>query len=569
MVELVASAARPGLRLGLKRAWLKARLALAASKPGRAAYLGRRFAYLAPHIHQADPSVAADIAAGQVVLGGRSLLCGNRSPFYLDPPSESFAQALHGFGWLAHCEASESPAVRAHARALVRDFLELQEQAPPSVSDFPGVMARRVISWVTHSALLTEGQDIVWYHRLLAQLARDGARLAVYARRNDIGVARLEAAVGLAFYALSLECGRKAISRAERILDLALASLIAPDGATHDRDCGTVALIAADLVAMLSLYRIRQVQPPPGFSSSLADMIAFLRLVQHPDGGLMLMNGGGRVPRDLASEVIRSRRGQASLLISAVETGFERLENGHAVLIADAGTPPRRSCSGRAGASALAFEFSTRADRIIVSCGVPPGADLDIARLYRSAAAHSTVLIEGEGLAGLRDVPVVTGEIEARLDPARGALAPLRARTENGETLTLGHRGFLQSHGYALERQLTLTDVLPGVIGRDRFTDQKAAGLPRLVTLTFHLNPRIRPVRISRPDAIVLRLPDERPGYDQFLFEAPGINLILEESRVFEAGSPQNRSHCIVIEAEISGTTDIIWRILPYMPELS
>jgi uncharacterized heparinase superfamily protein len=375
--------------------------------------------------------------------------------------------------------------------------------------------------------------------------------------------------VGLAFHALALECGRKSIPRAERMLDLALASLIAPDGATHDRDCGTVALIAADLVAMLSLYRIRQMKPPPGFASSLADMIAFLRLVQHPDGGLMLMSGGGRVPRDLAGEVIRSRRGQASLLTSAVETGFERLENSHAVLIADAGTPARRSCSSRAGASALAFEFSTRADRIIVSCGVPPGADADVARLYRSAAAHSTILMEGEGLAGLMDVPVVTGETETRLDPLRGSLAPLRARNENGETLTLGHRGFLDSHGYGLERQLTLTDVLPGLMGRDRFSDQKASGQPRQVTLTFHLNPRIRPVRISRPDAIVLRLPDEKPGHDQFLFEAPGLSLILEESRVFEAGSPHNRSHCIVIEAEIAGTTDILWRILPYLPELT
>jgi uncharacterized heparinase superfamily protein len=560
---------RPGLRLSLKRAWLRARLALAASKLMRQSFLGSRFAYLAPHIHQVDPSVAADMAAGQFVLGGRSLLCGNRSPFHLEAPSEGFAQALYGFGWLGHCEASENLAVRARARELVGDFLDQQEKSPPAVADLPGVMARRVIAWVTHSALLTEGQDITWYNRLLAQLARDGARLALYARRTDIGMARLEAAVALAFHALSLQCSRKSIPRAERILDIALASLTAPDGATRDRDCGSVALIAADLVAMLSLYRIRQLQPPPGFSSSLADMIAFLRLVQHPDGGLMLMNGGGRVPRDLANEVIRSRRGQANLLSSAVETGFERLENRHAVLIADAGTPVRRSCSGRAGASALAFEFSTRADRIIVSCGVPPGADRDIARLYRSAAAHSTILIEGEGLAGLRDTPVVTGEIETRLASLRGSLAPLRARGENGETLTLGHRGFLDGYGYILERQLTLTDVLPGVMGRDRFIDQTIDGKSWLVTLTFHLNPRIRPVRISRPDAIVLRLPDEKPGHDQFLFEAPGLSLILEESRVFEAGSPQTRSHCIVIEAEISGTSEILWRILPYLPELS
>lgn len=560
---------RPGLRLRVKRAWLKVRLALAASRSFRRFYRARRFAYLAPHIHLADPSIAADIAVGQVVLGGRSLLCGDRSPFHVPAPSESFGRALYGFGWLAHCDASPFLEVREHARKLVRDFLDLPEKERPPYADHPVVVARRVIAWVTHSGLLAEGEDRAGYERLLDQLARDGALLGVYARRSDLGMARLQAAVALAFHALALERGRKAIPAAEQILDLALAALVAPDGATHDRDCGTVALIAADLVAMLALYRVRQLAPPPAIASTLSDMIAFLRLLQHPDGGLTLMNGGGRIARDLAGEVIRSRRGPATLLTSAVETGFERLENAHAVLIADAGTPPRRSCSDRAGASALAFEFSTRADRIIVSCGMPPGADAEIARVYRSAPAHSTVMMEGEGLASLHDVPLVTGETETRLKPLPGSIAPLRARGETGETLTLGHRGFMDLHGYAIERQLTLVDAFAGLVGRDRFDDLTGSAPGRIVTLAFHLNPRLVPVRLSRPDAVVLRLPDGRPGQDQFVFEAPGLQIIIEESRVFEAGSPNHRSHCLVIEAEIAGSTEISWRILPYMPEFA
>jgi len=560
---------RPGIRLRLKRAWLKLRLALATSPLFRGFYRARRFALLAPHIDLADPSIAADIAAGQVVLGGRSLLCGDRSPFHVAPPSEGFVRALYGFGWLAHCDASPLPEVRAHARKLVRDFLKLSEDRRSAFADHPAVVARRVITWVTHSGLLAEGEDRAGYERLLDQLARDGAILAVYARRSDLGVGRLQAAVGLAFHALALDRVRKAIPSAEQSLDLALAALVAPDGATHDRDCGTVALIAADLVAMLALYRARQIAPPPAITSTLSDMIAFLRLLQHPDGGLTLMNGGGRIPRDLAGEIIRSRRGPASLLTSAVETGFERLENAHAVLIADAGNPPRRSCAGRAGASALAFEFSSRADRIITSCGMPPGADAGIARAYRSAAAHSSVLVDGDGLGTLYDVATVTGETETRLRPLPGAVAPLRARSETGETLTLGHRGFIDTHGYALERQLTLIDAFAGLIGRDRFDDLTGEAPNRVVTLAFHLNPRLVPVRLGRADAIILRLPEGKPGYDQFVFEAPGYQILVEESRVFEAGSPNNRSHCLVIEAEIAGSTEIGWRILPYMPEFT
>jgi uncharacterized heparinase superfamily protein len=190
-----------------------------------------------------------------------------------------------------------------------------------------------------------------------------------------------------------------------------------------------------------------------------------------------------------------------------------------------------------------------------------------IARVYRSAAAHSTVQIDGDGLASLHDVALVTGEVEIRLKPLPGAVAPLRARSETGETLTLGHRGFIEMHGYALERQLTLVDAFAGLIGRDRFDDLTGEAPRRVVTLAFHLNPRLVPVRLSRADAIVLRLPDGKPGQDQFVFEAPGTQVLIEESRVFEAGSANHRSHCLVIEAEIAGSTEIAWRILPYMPE--
>jgi hypothetical protein len=90
-----------------------------------------------------------------------------------------------------------------------------------------------------------------------------------------------------------------------------------------------------------------------------------------------------------------------------------------------------------------------------------------------------------------------------------------------------------------------------------------------VVTLAFHLNPRLLPVRLGRADAMILRLPEGKPGYDQFLFEAPGYQILIEESRVFEAGSPNSRSHCLLIEAEIAGSTEIGWRILPYMPEFT
>ncbi len=93
------------------------------------------------------------------------------------PPSEGFVRALYGFGWLSHCDASPRLEVRAHARKLARDFLNLPEKDRSPLADHPAVVARRVIAWVTHSGLLAEGEDRAGYERLLDQLARDGALL--------------------------------------------------------------------------------------------------------------------------------------------------------------------------------------------------------------------------------------------------------------------------------------------------------------------------------------------------------------------------------------------------------
>jgi uncharacterized heparinase superfamily protein len=549
-----------GVRARWRRLSLRWQLAAARSWPKRRGQRASRFVLVPPHLHLADPSVAADFMTGQIVLAGRSLLAGGRSPFDMPPPGRAFAQALHGFGWLCHFEASAEPSLRAGARGLVAQWLDRRAAGGLPEADAPEAITRRIIAWVTHSTLITEKVEFAAYRRIIDHLVRDAALAHVLARRRDIGMRRLEAAVALLVYALSLDRPDSAVRQAELLVEAAIRACILPDGGPKSRNAGALVEIVATLIPLLALYRARPLPVPEFLNPAIARMVGFIRMMQHPDGGLALFAGAGLVMRDLVAEVTRFGAGRVARLDCAPQTGFERLENEHGVLIADAGARPEGGFAGEAGASALAFEFSTKSDRLIVNCGIPPSAEGEVARSFRAAPAHSGVLIDDIAPGTILPVRDAFGRPELRLFAHDDAATPQREAT----SLIIGHRGLRARIGYAVERHLTLMPDRGGLFGFDRFLDVEGKGGNRRVTLAFHLHPRVLPVRLSRQDAIVLRLPHQPPGRDVWLFEAPGIALRLEESRCFEQDSMLPKTEAIILDLPISGTSEIHWRLTPY-----
>ncbi len=553
-----------GLIFRLRQWLLGLRLALARTRLGRMRYHASRFRFVPPHLHLADPSVAGDFLSGQIALAGRSLLAGGRDVLDLAPPSIDFSVALHGFDWLRHFDASGDPFLRAGARRILAQWLDRREAGTLPEANLPGGIPRRVIAWVTHSGLIAEKADLTTYRRLLAHLARDASMLQILAQRRDIGILGLECAIALLVHALSLDLPLGAIRRAETILLTALAEGIETDGGPKNRDAGSAVVLAADLIPLLALYRARQLPAPEAISSTLLGMIGFIRMMQHPDGGLAQFSGAGLVTRDLVAQVTRFGAGRVARLDSAPETGFERLEDDNGIIIADTGHIPPPAFGNQAGASALAFEFSTKFDRIIVNCGMPPSADAETARSFRTGPAHSTVLIDDHALASIEPVETILGSLEYHVTSEDAGTYPDRRQINGQDYLTIGHAGLRRATGYVVERRLSLLPGGNGLVGVDRMIDIDQRSENRRITLAFHLHPRALAVPLSRQDAVVLRLPHQSPGRDMWIFEAPGIGLHLEESRCFEQSISLPKTEAIVLDVAISGTTEISWRLIPY-----
>ena len=76
-------------------------------------------------LRTADGTRASEIYAGRFAFAGKVVICDGRSPFEITPPSEEWAAAVLGFGWLRHLRAAESGITRANARALVDEWITL------------------------------------------------------------------------------------------------------------------------------------------------------------------------------------------------------------------------------------------------------------------------------------------------------------------------------------------------------------------------------------------------------------------------------------------------------------
>ena len=178
-------------------------------------------------LRTADATRASEIYAGRFAFAGKVVICDSRSPFEATPPSEDWAVALHGFGWLRHLRAADSAITRANARALVDEWITLNS-AHDSVAWRPEVIARRVMSWLSQAPLVLDESDDRFYRPLPAQPDPAGAAPAPfgrqYARRRAAAAGRDRAADGVALH------GRPAASHPRRLAALRRGAA-APDPA--------------------------------------------------------------------------------------------------------------------------------------------------------------------------------------------------------------------------------------------------------------------------------------------------------------------------------------------------
>jgi uncharacterized heparinase superfamily protein len=507
-----------------------------------------------------DPTIATEIYSGVFSFAGKVVNAEGKSPFELRPPSREWAETLLGFGWLRHLRSAGLALSRKNARALVADWITQHGGSHP-VSWEPEITARRVISWLTHSPLILQDVDHAFYRSFLKSLSRQVRYLRRIYPATREGYPRLLTAIALTFAGLCMAGeGRLLRQSAKRLID-ELRRQILPDGGHVSRNPGVLIDILIDLLPLRQAFDARNTAAPAMLSSSIDRMMPMLRFFRHGDGTFAQFNGMGATPTDLLATVLAYDDARGAPVADAESSGYQRIEAGDSVVIADTGRPPVPQVSHDAHAGCLSFEFSSKRNRIVINCGVP-AQNRDAWRdAARATAAHSTAVFHDTSSCRFRPVkgpshvgaPVAAG-------PSKVAVA--RTERDGAEIVRASHNGYLSRFGILHQRSWRLSADGSRLDGEDVFKTNTGHELPPAnpddYVIRFHLHPAVKASRVNDGRTVLLIL----PGRESWLFTAPNMHVELEESIFLSASEGPRRTSQIVIADEARTWPRVVWTFI-------
>ncbi len=509
---------------------------------------------LAPQdIRTSDPVMANELFGGRFSLGGSVVVAGAKSPFELSPPSRAWQESLLGFDWLRHLRAADNEVARARARSLVADWIVRQGKFQlPSWS--PEIVARRVISWISHSPLILNGANRNEYRTFMKSLTRQVRYLRRAASDSDNGQARLLSIIALNFAGLCLT-GLPRLQRQSAVwLDQELTRQILPDGGHISRNPAILIELLLDLLPLRQTFTAREIPPPNALLNAIDRTMPMLRFFRHTDGAFALFNGMSSTPADALATVLAYDDGHGKPTGNAPHSGYQRMEAGSTVVIVDAGVPPPASASQSAHAGCLSFEMSTAGQRVIVNCGHPTIAVADWVLAARTTAAHSTVSIANTSSARFFDGGLVARYAGDLLVGGPRTVKIDRTENSDGIHLALSHDGYKSPFNIVHERILNIDPAGGTLRGHDHFEVGRNRSDPTYAA-RFHLHPDVEVSRMSGEDAVLLTLPSR----EVWVFTADGIDIEIEESVFLSEPNGAMRTSQIVLNGNVSEKPDIAW----------
>src|SRR5580692_12671740 len=482
-------------------------------------------------LRTADATLATEIYSGRFAFAGKVVICDGRSIFEMEPPSDEWATALLGFGWLRHLRAAESGITRANARALVDEWITLQGSWHP-VAWRPDVLSRRIISWLSQAPLVLQDADGRFYRRFLRSLVRQVRYLRHTAGDARRGVARMQAEMALTYAALCIAGQARHIKSATDRLRHEIGQKILPDGGHAGRDPGAIIEILLELLPLGQAFSSRNIAPPQALLNAIDRMMPMLRFFRHSEGTFAHFNGMGATPAELLLTLLAYDEIHGAPLSNAPHSAYQRLEAGGGVLIMDTGRAPPIEMSLEAHAGFLSFEFSSpKQSLIVVNCGISANTRAEWRPVARATASHSTVTFNEVSSAQFVETAAFRNLLGG--SPMLGGPSQVSVSREelpDGTLIRAAHDGYARRFGVVHERAVTLAADGTKFEGEDLFL--AADGGTQIRTeqdryaVRFHLHPTIKATRLTDGHSVLLMTPTK----EAWTFSAGEDQVQLEDS---------------------------------------
>ncbi|HYF08612.1 MAG TPA: heparinase II/III family protein [Acetobacteraceae bacterium] len=450
--------------------------------------------------------------------------------------------AAHGFAWLRDLRALGTDAARLRARALAADWL--RHGAGDPIAEAPEVAGARLSSWLGHWDFFAATAEDEFRQAIMHRLAQDARDITAALPAEATHRGALVTLKGAMAAAVAL--GEDVyLQRCVRFLPAELERQFHADGGHVERSPAQQLLALQDLIEIRNLLHGAGIEAPPHLTVALDRAAPALRLFRHGDGALALFNGTREENTGLVDLVLTQGQGRGRAPLSLPETGFQRLQAGRTLVIADCGTPPAgrgglgpgglpRGADRFAHAGTLSFEMSIGRDRLIVNCGAAPAAEEGWRDALRASAAHSTLVLSDTNSAELR---------EEGLGRRPEAVEADRQEANGAQWLEASHDGWRRAFGAVHRRRLYLAESGDDLRGEDMVEMEGSRPVPAFA-VRFHLHPGVTASLLQDETGVLLRLPSGAG----WRMRAKGARVALEES-LYLAGEAR-RSQQIALHAE-------------------
>jgi uncharacterized heparinase superfamily protein len=490
-----------------------------------------------------DAKRGAMILSGEIALGGQVVR--NPVPVWFPPEAgTAWMAAWHDFSWVADL-LSVGGGAKDAVRALVQSWLTDNTAWHP-VAWRADVLATRIYSWIVHfDEIASREADRLLRRAMLVSLAAQLRHLARVAAWEVAGPARLRALKGLIAGLAVFGRGEKRIARALRAIERELPAQILPDGGHRSRDPSVQLDVLRDLVDTRAALRAGHIEIPVPLQDAIDRMAPMLRFFRHGDRKLALFNNSIEEDGILVDLVLTRSETKGRAPAQAPQTGFQRMQAGHSLVLVDTGRPPAEGFDETAHAGLLSFEMSQGRERIIVNCGGYRGTQRAWRRVSRSSAAHSVLVVADTNSVEIND--------DGRLGRGPPTLRCERAEEDGHQWIAASHDGYRQRFGVAYARELYLAADGEDLRGEDKLTGRSGTEF----AVRFHLHPAVEPRLAQDGTAVVLRLPSGLI----WRLRASGAALSLAESIYLGSGELKKTQQVVLTGTTGANGASVRWAI--------
>lgn len=512
-------------------------------------------------LREPHAELARELYQGRFSLAGCKIEPGASSPFHAKDAPARWRRALASFAWLPDLVSGDGELARIQARCLISDWISA-DRRQRGLGWEPEVVSRRLIAWFSCAPFVLANAGEEYRRGLLLSIGRQIRFLSTAISATSASWPHLHGAIALNYAVVCAEGLERHAERFSDVLNQALEAQLLGDGGHISRNPARCVDILELLLPLKASFEERDVPLPVNLVNAIDRLFPMLRTMLHGDRGLAFFNGCSETRRRLVSSILTLDTRRARPMTVARHSGFARLEQGNAVVIADTGAPasPRASETGHSGA--LSFELSHGTQRIIVNCGYSGEGPDEWRAATRSTAAHSTLSIADHSSAKVFDNWLTRAVFDGPVTLGPAHVHAEASPSEAGMLLSAEHDGFARSHGLIHQRQIYLAANGEDVRGEDRLVPmQGASGAspPKSYPfcIRFHLHPSIKATPSKDSASVLLMLPD-KTGWR---FSARGALLKQEESVYFIDRDVPHRTNQIVLFAETSRTPDVKWAL--------